>query len=137
MDEKTSTPRFQFLFFMHSKHFFLTVQNQNTFSLTNVRFIPIIETKCSHHQVPNLLLRLSANNFSAAALLVNCHFDRLERFLVSVFFLCTWTKSDLEAYQTDLLSTSEQHKKKCGDQFSSLVRCKVQVPATTCSTVSS
>ena len=28
------------------------------------------------HQVPNLLLRLSATNFSAPALLINCHFDR-------------------------------------------------------------
>ena len=27
-------------------------------------------------QVPNLVLRLSATNFSAPALLVNCHFDR-------------------------------------------------------------
>ena len=32
-----------------------------------------------HRQVPNLVLRLSATNFSSPALLVNCHFDRCRR----------------------------------------------------------
>ena len=40
-------------------------------------FVIIITIMINHnHQVPNLLLRLSATNFSAPALLINCHFDR-------------------------------------------------------------